>query len=425
VLEREAARLRAEGVDLVVVLAHMGLPLFNEGEDTQNQVEAVAALDDVDVVIGGHTHLRFPGPDHAGIAVADCTKGMVHGKPVVQPGPAGSDLGLIDLRLARTATGRWSVAESDVSLRPVSRKTAEDQAVIAQIAEAHKDTRRYLSRPVGRLKKPINSFFALAHPSPVPALMAAAKRRAIARAAANSPLEKLPLLSVASAPLTGGFDGPDNFLDLAAGPIHLRHLAGMNPYSNNVWAVQTTGAQLVDWLERSALIFNTLEAGNPDQLLINPAVPGFRYDTIYGLSYHIDPREPPLFDMMGRSIHGNQGRIKNVLWQGKPLANDQQFLVATTDHRVGGSGIFKTFDNADIVIQGHAPLQDTLMDYLKNADCAEVRTAQPWTFAPGLDRQAILLTAPEAIHSLADIAHLQPEVCGETDDGFLRVRLRL
>jgi 2',3'-cyclic-nucleotide 2'-phosphodiesterase/3'-nucleotidase len=205
----------------------------------------------------------------------------------------------------------------------------------------------------------------------------------------------------------------------------MRHVSGMNPYSNNVWAVRTTGAQLLDWLERSALIFNTLSRDDPDQMLVDPAVPGFRFDSIYGLTCMIDPRRPPLFDTAGKRVPGREGRILDARWNGHALRPEQEFLVATTDHRAGGGGVYKTFNNDDIVVQGHAPMQDVLLDYLKAPVSDDVRGARPWRFAPDLKRRAILLTAPEAIHYLEDIAHLRPEVCGETPGGFLRVRLHL
>lgn len=426
VMDAQARKLRASGADLVVVLAHMGLALFDEGAAPQNQVVDVAALRDVDVVIGGHTHLRFPGPEHCAVPGADCIAGTVHGKPVVQPGASAADLGIIDLTLARDSTTHgWHVVSRHVELRAAGPDTPEDAQILALTKPMHDKTRRHLSQPVAKLSQHLNSFFALAHPSPVPALLAAAKRRLIEQSIVGTPDADLPLLAVASTPLTGGFDGPDNFLHLPPGDLKRQHVAGMNPYANHVWAVRTTGAQLRDWLERSALIFNTLRAQRPDQMLIDHQVPGFRYDAIYGLTYQIDPRNRPCFDTTGRRIVGRVPRISNIQWQGRPLQDDQVFLVATTDHRAGGGGLYKTFQSADIVLQGHAPLQDAVLEYLKDPDCDAIRAAKPWSFVPAMNRSAILLTAPEATGYFDDIAHLAPEPCGETPEGFLRLRLHL
>lgn len=423
-LEKEAARLRADGVDLIIVLAHMGLALFDEGEEAQNLVSEVAALKDVDVVIGGHTHLRFPGPDHAHLAEADCVSGIVNGTPVVQPGASASDLGVMDLTLTRPQEhGSWSIVKSKVSLRHVAQDTPESPEIVATVTALHDETRQYLSHPVATLAEPMNSYFSLVHPSPVTALLAAAKRRVIAKEVATSPFADLPLLSAASATLSGGFDGPENFISLARGEVRRSHVAGMNPYANHVWAVKTTGAQLLDWLERSALNFNLLHTDNADQMLLDPRVPGFRFDSIYGLSYGIDPSKPAKFDAGGKRLHVEGGRIFNVQWNGAPLHLEQEFLVATTDHRAGGGGLYKTFGSGDIVVQGQGLLQDALTDYLANPDCHEIRWQSPFSVVTETPCSAVLLTSPDAIHHLEDIPHLRPEVCGETEDGFLRLRL--
>ena len=425
-LRRRAAALRGKGADLIVVLAHMGLSIFDEGPETQNRIAEVSALEDVDVVVGGHTHLRFPGPDHEDLENVDAARGLVHGTPVVQPGASGEDLGQIDLQLRQgSRQEKWNVADVTIRLLPVGPKTEQDPQVACLARAAHEATRTYLRQPAGHIAKPKHSYFALAQPNPVIALVAAAKERVIANAVAGTSLADLPLLSACSAKLSGGYHGPDNFICLTGGLIELRHIAGLNPYANQVWAVRANGARVLEWLERSTVIFNTLHPEAPEQLLINPQVPGFRYDFVFGLEYVVDLRRPAKFDVAGRPIPGNSGRITQVTWQGKPLDPEQEFLVATSDHRVGGGGLYRPFSFDEIMLDGESPLRRALVDYLKAPDCAAVRSARPWRFAQDMRRQAILLTSPDAVNYLNDIAALSPETCGVTKDGFLRVRLDL
>lgn len=425
-LAKTAALLRKKGADIVIALAHMGLALFDEGAEAQNLIHDVAGLKNIDVVIGGHTHLRFPGPDHEGLEGADWEAGTVLGKPVAQPGASAKDLAVIDLRLQRSAaeTG-WQIASHSVALRSAEADTPEDDKIVGFARKTHEKTRKLLSAPVGKIAKPMHSFFALVDPSPIPSLLAATKYQVVARAIANSDHAKLPLLAQASVALTGGLEGPDNFLFLPAGEILRRHIAGMNPYANNVWAVRTTGAQLIDWLERSAMIFNTLQADAPDQLLTDPNVPGFRFDAIYGLEYRIDPSKPPSFDATGRATDATGGRVSDVSYRGSTIEPAQEFIVATTDHRAGGGGLYQPFPTGATVLKGYAPLQDAVLDYLRAPDCNAVRSAKPWSFVPNLNRCAILQTAPQAADHLEEIAHLAPEICGRSDDGFLRVRVHL
>ncbi len=424
-LEAEVAALRAEGADVVVVLAHMGIALYDEGPKAQNQLEAVAQLPGVDAVIGGHTHLRFPGPDHATIPGVDHTAGMIGDTPVVMPGASGSHLGRIDLELSMKPNSQWAVTAGSSRLLQADPVDAPDPDVVSLITPVHNATRLHLNEPVGHLAAPMNSYFALAHPSPVPSLIAAAKHQVISRAVEGTELADLPLLSVGSTSATGGFDGPGNFISLSSGPLMRRHIAGLTPYANQIWAVRTRGARVIDWLERSALIFSTLTPENPDQPLIDVNIPGFRFDSIYGLTYDIDPSKPPAYDPSGRRLYDGPGRISRVRWQGEPLEPDQEFLVATTDHRTGGGGALKPFADEDIAFRGHAPMDEGLVEYLRKPDCRQVRETRPWRFRCATACSAILLTAPDALQHLEEISALSPENCGLSPEGFAQVRLHL
>lgn len=425
-LQDAALQLRANGAEIILVLAHMGFATSGQdGPRSQNVLSQVAAISDIDAVVGGHTHERFPKGSVDASSKSDTSDGLVHGTPVVQPGASGSDLGRIFLSLRHTTDGKWQTKAGASDLLQSGTDILEDRDVLRMTQSTHEETCSFLDQQAGRLANPMHTYFALAQPSPVQGLLAAAKKHAIRKAVEGTPYADLPLLAVASATLTGGLDGPENFISLDKGEIKYRHIAGLTPYANQVWAVKTNDARILDWLERSALIFNTLIPDRPDQLLINEDVPGFRYDAIFGLNYEIDPREPPLFDGAGKQIPGRKGRIASVTWQDRPLEPNQEFLVATTDHRVGGGGIYEPFDSEDIVVQGHAPLQAALLKYLENPSCDEVRSAKPWRLKAGMGLSAILLSAPEAAKKFDEVRSWAPEDCGVTEDGFLKVRLHL
>ncbi|MFK7869099.1 MAG: 5'-nucleotidase C-terminal domain-containing protein [Roseobacter sp.] len=428
-LRSETERLRADGADIIVVLAHMGITIHDEGDMPQNQIIEVANLPEVDAVIGGHTHLRFPGTDYEGTAGVDCRRGMIGQTPVVQPGPSGADFGQIDLVVTKGSDG-WTVTAERVALRSSLPHAPESPAIVSLVREMHSLTRAYLSETVAHIGKPMNTFFALAQPSPVPAMMNCAKMTAVRRMiAANddiaAALGHMPLLGAASVPATGGFDGPENFVAFSSGTLLRRHIVWLNRYANQVWAVKASGARIKEWLERSALIFNTLEAGKPDQLLVNALVPGFTFDTIYGLTYQIDPSRPPAYDLAGKRITGEAGRISDVRYQGKEIENDQEFLVATTDHRVGGGGAHAPFCDAEIMLRETAPLEEALMTYLQAPDCAAVHNTPSWRFPENMGIAALLNTAPAALDHLNDIAAFHPQTCGVTTDGFVQIRLNL
>ncbi|WP_187430586.1 Trifunctional nucleotide phosphoesterase protein YfkN [Roseobacter fucihabitans] len=425
-LSAAVAAARAAGADVIIVLAHMGIAQFDEGEDAQNQIAEVARVKGVDAVVAGHTHLRFPGPDHGDVTGIDCDTGMIGDVPVVMPGCSASELGVIDLSLSQTGpqTG-WRICARASVLRKPDGASATDRTIETLVQDAHDKTRAHLRQPVAALSRPMHSYFALAQPSPIPAMIAAAKRLAIERAVAGTEMAQLPLLAAVATTATGGFDGPENFVSLPAGQLERRHIAGLIPYANQVWAVRASGARLRDWLERSALLFNVLCRDVPDQMLVDPKVPGFRFDAIYGLTYQIDLASPPRFDAAGRAISGAAGRVRDIRWQGAPLDPDQEFLVAVTDHRAGGGGAFRAFNDADTMVRDELALDQALIDYLKDPDCAVEPACDPWHFKSGTGMSAFLHTAPDALNHLGDIARMRPEACGYSADGFIRLRLHL
>lgn len=425
-LERTVGQVISEGADIVVALAHMGIAQIDEGDDAQNQAAEVAALAGVDAVIAGHTHLRFPGPDHQGVDGIDCDAGCIAKKPVVMPGSGACYLGVMDLSLSPThGWPGWQIDTFSVVLRGLTPDIGEDTHIAALAQEAHQATRKDLARPVAHLGTPMHSYFALASPSPVTALLAEAKKHAISKAVAGTAFATLPLLAAAATPATGGFEGPDNFIALPAGQLERRHVAGLIPYANQVWAVKANGARIAGWLERSSLLFNVLQTDDPDQMLIDPQVPGFRFDALYGLEYQIDLTRPARFDAAGRVIEGAEGRVSQITWKGQPIHPEQEFLVAVTDHRAGGGGTFRAFEDDDIVVREDAPLDLALIDYLTAPNRQAARSTAPWRFAPSSGLSAILNTAPDALNHLSDIAQLRPEPCGYTQDGFVRLRLHL
>ena len=72
-----------------------------------------------------------------------------------------------------------------------------------------------------------------------------------------------------------------------------RHIAGLAPFANQTIGIHVTGADLKNWLEQAAQIFIGLAPDHADQLLANPDIGSYQFDTIFGLHYEIDPFAPP------------------------------------------------------------------------------------------------------------------------------------
>ena len=98
---------------------------------------------------------------------------------------------------------------------------------------------------------------------------------------------------------------------MPAGDVAIKNVADLYLYPNTVRAVAITGAQVKEWLEMSAGIFNRIEPGKADQKLINPDFPAYNFDVIDGVTYRIDLSQPSKYDPKGAVLDASANRIKD------------------------------------------------------------------------------------------------------------------
>lgn len=402
-------RLRDQGADIVILLAHMGI----EEDDTAVDARTLAALPGVDAIITGHTHRRLPGLDHAGLSNVDINKGSLGPCPAVMPGFNASDLAVLDLGLTQTKDGKWQVADHKVTLRSNSSDVPPEDKVAQIVAPAHQSTLAALAEPVGKSAAPLHNFFSLAMPTPTCALTASAKHLIVGSELRDTPYASLPLLSAASAHTAGGRGGPDHFINISPGTIYRRALAGLSPYSNAITALHITGAELRAWLEHTVGIYNQLRPDKSMQPLLREKRPTFHFDTIYGVHYGVDPMRPT-----GK-------RITSLSYCGTPVKENHEFILATNKFRAAGGGGGQQFSADRIVFQSEISLADGLLATLKSKERAYPSDSTPWYFDCSKPARAVLKTSSQAVRYLEDIAHLAPVPMMKDMHGFMPLRLTL
>lgn len=427
--------LRRRGCDLIVALAHSGIGPAEARDGAENAVVPLAAMDGIDVIIAGHTHLLLPGPDHAGLRHVDAQAGRVHGKPVAMPGAAGSHLAVIDLDLAFDADGRWRVAETRQDLRPISRRrpdgsaeplVREDPGLSALIAAEHVATRVEMARPVGRSDLPLHSYFAHLAPDRSLALVAAAQAAALRLILAGTRAGDLPLLSAVSPSRSGGRAGPLHYTDVPAGPLSRRHVADLCVYPNQLRAVIVSGAQVLGWLDRAASLFCCIAPGSHGAVLTDPAMPGFNFDVLYGLEYRIDLAVPPMFAAEGGQRPDRGSRICDARHAGEPLDPEQRFVVALSSYRASGGGGVAALAGAEPVSLPPVSIRDAVTSYLAgDLPPDPLAGVAPWRFAPMPGASVTALTGPGAVAHLDDLAGRGIIIAGHDADGFLRLTVPL
>jgi 2',3'-cyclic-nucleotide 2'-phosphodiesterase/3'-nucleotidase len=408
-----AASLKAAGADLIVVLAHMGAGLSRGGNSDIEAAQALAMTGEIDALILGHTHRRLPSVDYAtreGVDVSTSTLGEV---PALMAGHGGSDLGVMDLDLRHDPNTGWQITTHRCVLRPNGANVLADKTITALAQPVHAAVRVKLGEVVGTTPRPLHSFFSIVSPTPTQHLTALTHYCTVRDALQQTEHAELPLLATAAAHGAGGRDGVANFINIPEGDVLRRHIAGLNPFANYAVGIAITGAGLRSWLEHAALLFNTLTHSAPEQMLTNPNVPAFQFDTIFGLHYKIDPTAQPC------------ARILDLQYNGARLRDTDPFILATNQFRASGGGGYLPTPESRIVTRSNLPVERRMMDMISQPPQAQWSDSAPWSFAPDLAVKAIIDTHPDAMERLKDIRHLRPRLKGSTSEGFIRLSITL
>lgn len=421
---RTSIMLRQSGADVIILLAHSGIGTSTGTGYDENAALSLAKSIDVDAIVAGHTHILFPDILMAKNTDIDPIKGTLAGVPVASPGYAGSHLGVIDLDLSRNSCGRWDVTHKHTDLRTPALHSSSDPAIMGLSDAKHQATLDYLSRPIGQTHTDINSFFSLLGSSADTNLVGQALQFAVQSGNVGHVPETLPVIACVAPTTCGGYRGPSNYIDIPKGTFQQRHLMGLSPYENTIWALVLNGRQIKEWIERSAAIYHQISWDTADQVLVDEGAPPFNFDVAYGLEYQIDPTQKPRYCRHGTFNPSNEGRVKNVLWQNNPVKDSQEFLVATTSYRAAGGGSYPGANHENVLVQTDITAHEALNSFLAQKPFLD-RTNAPksWCVSSGGSCPIIYQTSPNAAVHLDQFDHYRPENLGLNEDGFLQLRL--
>ncbi|MDN5788973.1 bifunctional 2',3'-cyclic-nucleotide 2'-phosphodiesterase/3'-nucleotidase, partial [Pseudorhodobacter sp.] len=425
--------MKEKGADIIIALCHSGIGDADHIDGAENAAVPLAAIDGIDAILTGHSHLVFPSKTFEGRAGTDITAGTISGKPGVMGGFWGSHMGLIDLLLERDGS-TWRIVSHTAEARPISKRN-EDKSisalvpdyapVLAAVQKEHDATLEYVRRAVGKTAAPLYSYFALVADDPSVQVVSNAQTWYIKQMLEGTEFAELPLLSAAAPFKAGGRGGADYYTDVPVGDVAIKNVADLYLYPNTVRAVQVTGAQVKGWLERSAGMFNQITAGGTDEVLLNPDFPSYNFDVIDGVTYKIDLSQPPMFDKDGAVINPDTNRITDLRFNGQPIDKDAKFIIATNNYRASGGGSFPGADGTTIIFEGPDTNRDVLVRYIVDQGTINPTADDNWGFAPLPGTTVLFDTGPGGKQYLSDVKGVKIEAAGDGDNGFARYRITL
>ncbi|PEL44728.1 bifunctional 2',3'-cyclic-nucleotide 2'-phosphodiesterase/3'-nucleotidase [Bacillus wiedmannii] len=370
--------MKAQGADIIVALAHSGVDKSGYNEGMENASFYLATeVPGVDAVLMGHSHTEVAS--------------VFNGVPVVMPGVFGNNLGIIDMQLKKV-NGKWEVQkdQSKPQYRPIVNgkdNVGPDPRLVNEIKSEHEATIDYVNTAVGETKAPINSYFSLVQDDPSVQIVTNAQKWYVEQELKKPEYEKIkdiPVLSAGAPFKAGGRNGATYYTDIPAGTLAIKNVADLYVYPNTLYAVKVNGAQVKEWLEMSAGQFNQINPkpkGKIEQQLVNTGYPTYNFDIIDGLKYEIDVTQPAKYDKDGKVVNANTNRIVNMTYEGKPVADDQEFIVATNNYR-GSSKTFPGVSEGEVIYQSQDETRQIIVKYMQETPAINPTADQNWTFKP-------------------------------------------
>ncbi len=358
-------RMKADGADVVIVSCHSGATTSSSYGDALPYPENASRLlaeqvPDIDAVLVGHAHVEVPE-----LKVTNA----VTGREVLLSEPLywGMRVSVMDLDLVRAGHG-WRVLRSQATTLNAN-TVPEDAAIAALVAPAHQKVLEYVNSVIGRCTETMSGAASRYEDTAAVDFINFVQAQAVKKGLEGTEHATTPVLSIA-APFSSTALIP-------AGEVTVRDVAGLYIYDNTLFGITLTGAQVKDYLEKSATYFQQVPDEGPffpDQVTnaktatAPGGTPDYNYDILGGLdaplTYKIDIAQPP------------GARIKDLEYGGAEVKDGDPFVVAINNYRQSGGGGFPHVTTAPIVYGRQEEIRQLIIDWVT----AE-KVIDPTTFA--------------------------------------------
>ncbi len=323
VVNKEAARLRKEGADVVVVLSHLGGGQERDGSVTGPVAEFASELTGVDAVLDGHSHTVVAG--------------VVNSVPVMISGSNGRRVGVMKLDVVcGDGSGSRKASGPIAGARCASRLLAQGvKPTFGDSLEPDKATAGVVDFYVKKFGAEIDRVVAVA------AADISTGRQESALGNLISDIMREAVGADIAFTNAGGIRA-----GLDAGPITVGEIFRILPFDNTIVTMYLTGEQ----------VRNVLEEGTSSRGVVQAS----------GLKFSCRQDDPA-----GQ-------RVKSVaLENGTPISPTSRYLVATNDFMASGGDRYAVFKEGDTILNTQILVREAAISWMEKIHEAGGQVSPP------------------------------------------------
>ena len=336
IAKNEVAALKAEGADIIVCLAHLGVD--NESEPNRSY-DLYQNVEGIDFVIDGHSHtVMTAGKD---------------GQPIQSTGTAFANVGLIEIDNATKKITANSLIKVDDTTPKDGEVAALAKKIKAGIDAAYGEVFAKTEVELNGAKDPGNR----TQETNLGDLITDSMLWKIKQSAAD--------LNIAEENIVAITNGGGIRATIKKGNITKKDVNTVLPFGNTVAVVYVTGAELLEALEASTYSTPGAIGGFPQ---------------VAGMKFTIDTtKEFDKGDLYPGSTYHQPKSIKRVSIQeinGKPFDPKATYAVVTNNFLAAGGDTYYAFASASSQFDTGLPLDEVLMEYITEELNATVTAKQ-------------------------------------------------
>ncbi|SIQ77948.1 5'-nucleotidase C-terminal domain-containing protein [Halanaerobium kushneri] len=311
-----------EKADVIIALVHAGLEGRHDKSGGDKASKIAENNPEIDLMITAHDH--------------ETVNEVINGVLVMASSDAAEQASKIKMTLSQQ-NGKW-VVDSKEGTHLEAEDYEADPETLAVAEPYHNEVVEYVNTPIGYATGDFTP------EDPVEGIPAAQ----VQDTAVLDLINRVQLENTGADISSAALFVADSTID--QGPVSIKDAARIYKYSNTLYAVEITGEELKNYLESTAAYYNTYQPGDIT-ISFDPEIRGYSYDMFQGIDYKIDISEPV----------GN--RIKDLMYQGEPVRDDQTFKLALNNYRYSGLSSDGIISN-DPYYKSEEGIREMIIEYI-------------------------------------------------------------